>query len=463
MKLYNKQKEIVDIIENQILNEKDLKGKMYLSGEMGCGKTYMGAYLANKLSKDYPTIVISPRLNINKWDSLLENAYKIKRKEKYKERPITLLSLENLNMWIQNQNTGLQPFEKDMLVIVDEVHLCDNTKLEGFKMLHRKLTSKSKGIYLTGTIMEGERSKIASIIKTTHPYFSELFNISNEIKRNYPSFIRNVWSYISVAVSLEDIQALSDNREEIKQEMAPITPLPLDKEHELFMEVVESSLRDLDVNPKRVMSLSSSYLDNPSKDLTYKSMKRVSKKDLMTGIYSKLALPLKNIDIKNTSKFKRLLDLINESKDDRILLYVNEHDLILSLQSSLKEEGIESFTLEDVEEVNYSEHINKEFNKYKVGIVNPSKVNVGIDIHAEQLVWYQLMPKIDKMIQAQRRVCRLSSKNKSLVTLFVYDTLNEKARAEELSNATKNNAVTYGVKQEDALAQLTGIILDGIN
>lgn len=93
----------------------------------------------------------------------------------------------------------------------------------------------------------------------------------------------------------------------------------------------------------------------------------------------------------------------------------------------------------------------------------PEKVNVGIDIHAEQLVWYQLMPKLDKVIQAQRRVCRLSSKSKSLVTIMVYDTHYENDRAKQLSEATKNNALTYGVKQKDALAQLTGILLDGIN
>lgn len=459
MKLYKKQKEIVDVIEGQILNNDDIKGKIYLSGEMGCGKTYMGAYLANKLSKEYPTLVISPRLNINKWDSLLDKAHKPKRKDKYVDKPITLLSLENLNIWINEQDD----FSKDMFIIIDEVHLCDNSKLDAFKLLHKKITEDTKAVYLTGTMMEGERSKISSIIRTTHPSFCDIFNVTTEIRNNFPNFIRNIWSYISVAVSLEDIQALADNREEIKQEIAPIKPLPLTEEHELFMEVIEGSLRELNVDGKRVKALSSSYIDNPSKELTFKSMKRTSRDSLKTGAYSKLALPLKDIDIKGTSKFIKLKDLINESEDDKILLYVNDHDLISSLEKALKEEGIDAFTLEDVEEVNYSEHINESFKNYKVGIVDPSKVNVGIDIHAEQLIWYQLMPKIDKMIQAQRRVCRLSSKGKSLVTLFVYDTVVEQSRAEELSNATKNNAVTYGVKQQDALAQLTGIILEGIN
>lgn len=45
---------------------------------------------------------------------------------------------------------------------------------------------------------------------------------------------------------------------------------------------------------------------------------------------------------------------------------------------------------------------------------------------------------------------------------MIYDTDYENQRAVELSNATKQNALTYGVKQQDNLAQLTGILLEGV-
>src|SRR5699024_6074367 len=78
--LYDKQLEIANECEKKMFDDKDLsRGKVYLSGEMGSGKTYMGSYLANKLSKSYPVLVVSPQININKWADLLDNPTRLKR------------------------------------------------------------------------------------------------------------------------------------------------------------------------------------------------------------------------------------------------------------------------------------------------------------------------------------------------------------------------------------------------
>ena len=231
----------------------------------------------------------------------------------------------------------------------------------------------------------------------------------------------------------------------------------------LFSDVISSQFSDLDVSKQTSRTQIASYLDNPEKNLDYRMQTRTSKSKMKSPKHVTLAMPLKDIAFQNTSKYQKLVELIKNSNDDRILVYVNEETIIQKLKASLKDDGINAFTIEHVDVEMYSDYINQQFKTTKVGIVDPSKVNVGIDIHAEQLVWYQLMPKLDKMIQAQRRVCRLSSENKSLVTIMVYDTDYENQRAEELSNATKQNALTYGVKQQDNLAQLTGILLEGVD
>lgn len=462
MKLYEKQQQIVDEINERITDSQDLsKGHIYLSGEMGCGKTYMGTQIAHDMvAKGYPVLVVSPKVNIGKWDSLLDNAKKMKKKDDYAYDDITLMAFEDLNMWTQVQTV----FNEDIFVIIDEVHLATNTRYQAFNvLLHDLTTDNTKGLYLTGTIMEGERKQIAKLLELTHEHYKTETSIVDLLMHNFPRFIYDVWSEISISISLEDVQELEENREEIKQDIAPIKPIPLTMEQDLFSDVISEQLRRIEIPRERIYPITTSFIDNPTKPLVYKKQSRPSKERLKEGSIVRLAIPLKEFKLKETSKYKSLKDSIENSNDDKILVYVNDETLIQQLKSQLEEDGITTFTINDVKPENYSEHINQQFQSCKVGIVDPEKVNVGIDIHAEQLVWYQLMPKLDKMIQAQRRVCRLSSKSKSLVTIMVYDTHYENDRAKQLSEATKNNALTYGVKQKDALAQLTGILLDGIN
>src|SRR5699024_8857239 len=226
------------------------------------------------------------------------------------------------------------------------------------------------------------------------------------------------------AASMEDIQDLSHNREEVRQDLAPIDYISLTTEQVLFTQILDaqleslvSSMRDSGKRQERIDSIKSSYIDNPNKELIYETRTRASVNRLKNGNISHLALPLKEMDIRNTSKYIKLMDIIKNSGDEKILIYANEYDLINNLKEALVLDGIKAFTIEGVNEEEYSSYINSAFQNHKVGIVDPLKVNVGIDIHAEQLVWYQFMEQIDKMIQAQRRICRLSSKGTSLVTL----------------------------------------------
>lgn len=462
-KLYDKQQAIADEIIQEFKTPSDIaSGQFYLSGEMGSGKTYMGSYIANQFKDDYNVIVISPQVNIKKWQSLLDDPVILTKKDDYnKNNRISLIAFEHLNMWLKNQ----KPFNQDMLIIVDEVHLATNSKKDAFDTLVSFAShgsSRMRGLYLTGTIMEGEKRNIISIIRTTHPHLVSTKSI-NTIKNSFEIFIFRIWQHISTSVSLEDIQDLMENRQEIKQDVAPITPILLTTEQRLFSDVVMSQLSDLQVPLNTARSETASFIDNPEKSPNYKVNSRPSYSKLKRPKYVDLAMPIKDVNFKSTSKFQNLLTLIQSSPNDRILVYVNEKHLIDIIRHHLKDKGIDAFSIEGVPVEEYSEYINNQFMSHQVGIVDPSKVNVGIDIHAEQLVWYQLMPKLDKMIQAQRRVCRLSSENKSLVTIMVYDTTYENARAQELSNATKQNAITYGVKQQDSLAQLTGILLEGVN
>ena len=208
---------------------------------MGCGKTYMGTQIAHDMvAKGYPVLVVSPKVNIGKWDSLLDNAKKMKKKDDYAYDDITLMAFEDLNMWTQVQTV----FNEDIFVIIDEVHLATNTRYQAFNvLLHDLTTDNTKGLYLTGTIMEGERKQIAKLLELTHQHYKTETSIVDLLMRNFPRFIYDVWSEISISISLEDVQELEENREEIKQDIAPIKPIPLTTEQDLFSDVISEQLR----------------------------------------------------------------------------------------------------------------------------------------------------------------------------------------------------------------------------
>lgn len=483
IELYEKQNEVVNEIKEKIEDFNLTKNAFYLSGEMGTGKTYMGVkMLSDYIEKGYKVLLVSPKQTITKWNDLIENENHStiiqKGKMEYDtNKEVNIVPFEQLNVWTKGnidgeyeevQTSFFEEISKNnkILLVVDEVHLATKTRYDALERIVKKMrrfdeNHTTRYLYLTGTIMESDNENVSQLLALTHDYISS--SVKCELDNNFPRFIYLYWCDIAVSVSIDDIQALQENRQEIKQEIAPINEIPITTEQDLFMDVVETQLQKAGIDYNKSSSISSSFVDNPEKDLVYRVARRVTKHSLKKPQFIDLAFPLTDMNIQETSKFKKLIDIINHSKNDKILVYVNDEDTIETLINKLNDLNISAFGIKGVKPENYSEHINAKFDSHKVCVANPEKVNVGIDIHAEQLIWYQLMTNIDKMIQAQRRVCRLSSKGKSLVTLFVYNTRFESQKAKELSESFKHNAITYGVKQEDNLAKLTGILLEGIN
>lgn len=480
IKLFSKQKETVDTIEER-LKFSD-QHSIYLSGELGVGKTYMGVSLIQRFMNDentnYTPFVVVPSIVMNKWKELLKPLGKVvtlnrsgSKKHEFKaDGKIYIISVDHLNTFTENFLVGKECMFDDtnkMFLMFDEIHLAKKSKLNALKNLTSCVPADVRlSVFLTGTITEGESRDIAEIIYTTHYTNTpiEVTHLSEMVKYDFPKFIAEIWQYISVSIALDEIDEIGNKTTEERQEIQPIDYIPLDLESKLLSEVIYAELSTVMNSTKRVKDMRLKYLDDPNKDLVYKKRGRHSQNRILGGNKTILGLPLADLNISHTHKFIKLVEIVENNPNDKVLVYVNDYELMKRLSKTLNNKGIATFYLNNsVKKENYSNFINEQFETNRVGIVDPSKVNVGVDIHAEQLVWYQFMTEIDKMIQAQRRVARLSSKYKSKVTLFVYDDEFDRDRALELSNAFKNNATTYGVKQEDNLTRLTGIILEGIN
>ena len=168
---------------------------------------------------------------------------------------------------------------------------------------------------------------------------------------------------------------------------------------------------------------------------------------------------LKPITIQQTAKFHRLQAIIQQAPKKRFLIYAHDTQVIDILCKELN-----AFTLtNDVDSTEYADYINQQFEQgHNIAVIDPRKISEGIDISADYLIWYQLIDNYNQMLQAQRRVYRLSSTRKSRVYYLIYEDTQQEATAKNLSNAAKNNAAVHGAREEDNLAKLTGILLKGI-
>lgn len=168
---------------------------------------------------------------------------------------------------------------------------------------------------------------------------------------------------------------------------------------------------------------------------------------------------LKPITIQQTAKFHRLQAIIQQAPKKRFLIYAHDSQVIDILCHELH-----AFTLtDDVDATQYADYINQQFERgHNIAVIDPRMISEGIDISADYLIWYQLIDNYNQMLQAQRRVYRLSSTRKSRVYYLIYEDTQQEATAKNLSNAAKNNAAVHGAREEDNLAKLTGILLKGI-
>lgn len=551
--LYPHQQQIYEQIRNQLIDTPFLKNiylnkKMFLSGEMGVGKTYIGTKLIVNYVHNNNTygLISCPTIVVNKWHKVLQEAintygYNIKIVELKRNSTFTYgkhyVPFESNTIYI-NTNNALNVFSTNNVqlmetsnilpfMIFDEVHELEGAKLHGLQnyivwdnhnyepltltyadkrnpflfaqkyqaynagVYNDKLNQKIPMLFLTGTIFNKDWDSIFTLLSITHPLLlakaiyhqdysdfiaNNLYNYPNEHKEFLPlknlsayfdnifDFINRVWQYVSISLSLDDIKEVEATDEnEIKQEIMPIQPFPLTEEQKMFLNVARIQLATLKVSniETRIMD----WLDDPSKSLQFQRNTHVRKNRFKSNQLNYISFPLIPIKLKQTLKYKKLINIIESSyeKGKRYLIYANDTGLIHHLKTLLSER-YKVFSLpSNLNSKLYGEYIKEHYNQgYEIAIVQPTKIGVGLDIEANYLIWYQVINNYAAMLQATRRVYRLNSKRKSLVYFLIYEDTRQEKLVNELSNSTKNNAATYGEQSTDNLTKITGILLDNI-
>lgn len=547
MQLYQAQADVVQTLVNAYqANNIYRDGKIYVSGETGVGKTYIGSAIAvNELTKQQrPVLIVAPSTVVLKWKRVLIDAdASLKKQIACITRPkelapfnqkLMIISVDLLHRWLkQYENTLIGADGSLPFLIFDEIHKIQKSQLEAFAQLIALQTAAHRMpmLLLSGTIFNRSWHDLGQLLTLTHPHLIahalNLYQISpsltampqrtantinHPVNKGYQSlddvlpvtvsindfnhypwqslkqqslnatqraikklmltavsemassqiyslsnFISQIWQYISVGIGLDDVQELSSNVKEIKQEVMPIKAIPLSKLERAYLAMTRQFYRGTNKNTREMFIMN--YLDQPARSNLLKP-KQYGRVDWFSDQQMYFVnFQLKPITIQQTAKFHRLQAIIQQAPKKRFLIYAHDSQVIDILCHELH-----AFTLtSDVDSTQYADYINQQFERgHNIAVIDPRMISEGIDISADYLIWYQLIDNYNQMLQAQRRVYRLSSTRKSRVYYLIYEDTQQEATAKNLSNAAKNNAAVHGAREEDNLAKLTGILLKGI-
>lgn len=492
--LYEKQADAVKRIEKNI-NNYCVNKTLYLSGEMGVGKTYIAsAWVVRQLVKDNNqlALVVVPKQVLIKWKKVLEQFCK---EQNYNGNIVVAKTTSQVvNYETENGDILLVPHERfknfvekkvksedeKMLIVFDEVHevfsTSDRPNSKFFELEKLKqINNNHEMLLLTGTIFNSHWKNVLRLISVTHKeLFDKIVNKNYDIDNlektskvltaiandyDISSFIRDFWQYISIELSIDDIKELSNNREDIKQVVLPIKSIDLTEEQKIFTKIIKRNLKYLNIS--NIEENQMNFIDNPNKDLRISKRVRKSKNNRYSVVSDyMLSFPLLPVDFETTEKWKELKKFIKEKGEDKkYLIYANDPSLIEILVNKLDK----SFTIpKGLEKEEFESYFKEQFEINNIGIVDPRDISTGIDISCDYLIWYQLLDNYSQALQAQRRVYRLSSDKKTEVLFLIYKNTYQEKIAKDISDSAKNNAAIQGTQLKNQLAKLTGIILGDI-
>lgn len=464
MELFGKQQTIADEITYAFKQQNSLLNKTaFISGEMGVGKTYIGAQIiANMMTPKSLTSVISPAENVKKWDKVLTNATQIqpiiyKRNCTIPESGILIIATKNMTP-ILKENSEFSPD----FILFDEFHtLRPNTVPQA--NLYHLLTSANKPYLLgmTGTIFGQNLNHLYELLLMRHRELFEVIQLST-YRLSYPSFMA-YWNLVSWSISLNDVeQHFKQNETDIEQEIAPIKLIQPTVEQKLVYEIAQEQLSKLHVSTNILNNTTSNVLDLPEMQQVRKVNSSRNLSSINTQSVYPITFAMQKIDLTATQKFQRTVELLKESNENT-LIFANYEPLIKRLKEELTKLNYNVDTLKkSAKPAEYSDIINTSFeNGTQVFIVNPSQISTGVDINqASRIIWYQLLSDLAKTLQAQRRVYRLSSTKSSIIHYLAYADTKQEKLINEISESAKYNAAAYGVNDTSNLAKLSGALFN---
>lgn len=529
--LYPKQQEIVDNLykayqSQALFNDRHL----YISGEMGVGKTYMASALANKMKPKH-ALVICPDAVCQKWKQVYQefnpnqdivvyhSKLTITKKqdlpdclimpEKSLYRFLTQLDFVNpydlallktklANSMSSYERNSSQSFKyTDILsvaasesesihdqifdlVIADEIHTYRITH-QNFVGLYYLLdfNKQTPFLGLTGTLFNQNLDYLLSLLLLLNPsiFKKQAYKIFTKQQAfttidmdkwfSISAFYLDLWQYLGAQISLSDIKQKANNN--INQEIMPIKALPLSDAQKAWQNLVRVNLHSLATH-KKIERIIMNYLDFPENKAPV--IRRTSHDETDAdhqperrhyfAQYYDCGLLLKPIALKETAKFKQLMKILKENPV-HTLIFVEDKKILKELSRYIPNT---EYVPEKIAKKDVANYINQTFKQTYCQnmLVTSKQLSVGVDItQARNIIWYQVPLDVATILQAQRRVLRLSHLVKSKVWYLFYENTSQADIIKQVSSSSVSNSATYNVRSTDNLAKLTHVLFGGIH
>ena len=527
--LYPKQEDLVNKLvktynaPNHISNQ-----HLYITGEMGVGKTYMASALAHKLHAKN-VLIISPKTVTTKWQNVFNQFNPdlqlpgIVTTKHYQivdpQTKVTIVTPQHLTQYLTQKFTDTNFTKLELLanqnikdrrnnatcrndyyslinsiqnynlvdkhhyydlVIFDEIHTFKPQTKPFLGLIFLNLCQHNKILNLTGTIYNQNLSYLANLLMVTNPrtinyaisislascnsQYAKLLSILHRSDL----FFSSIFKYIAGQISLNDVKPNTDKpTDDIKQTIVPPISIDLSNEQQTWIELAKYQLNHLQRSPKKISEIINNYLDQPSQEQpTITKHKRTDYahslfEPIKTMRKAVVGLQLTPIKLEQTPKYQQVLKIKKDQPTAKSLIFVNNTKLCKALAKCLPNAKALPTRIKASQ---YSDYINNCLkNDTDFMVVTPRQISVGIDItEADQIIWYQIPDDVAKIIQAQRRIYRLTSTKSSRIYYLYYTGTYQEEIIKQVSQASVKNAGSYNVRSTDNLAKITSILLPQI-
>lgn len=451
---------VADIKAGFAQDQTYINNTIYLLGEMGVGKTYMSAYLATEYA-DKPSLFVVPSNVTTKFENVLAG---------FGVSSMTITSYAQAKAFDMSQLTDravILPHrffkrfieENDMTlfgyVVIDEVHTFEKSARETLLDVLYQSHKATKMLLMTGTLFDASRQELTTMLYSSHTKLFRHYDMHDNAYYELNQLFAQVLQYVSVSLNMADMN--QDKPDEQVFTVHPIDFIPMTEEEALNYRLTRTlSHRD--------GVTASNIIDNPMRSPWRTGRTRGTRLNFGRRYQFRESAMLSALPVEQTAKYQVFTDILNNNDKSKVLVYVSDQELI----DTLVELNANTYRVDqlpaDLDEASYEAYFKQSFTEKgtQLFFVDPTRIATGIDIPADAIIWYQMINNTSDTIQAQRRVRRMDSVDDVDVWYLAYDNTEQESLVRELSEASKANSASYAVQQTDAIAKVTGVLLDGM-
>lgn len=379
-KLYKAQRQKVDILKESVLTQP----LTLLTGEVGSGKTYMGAAVAKWFTQNHhddQLLIIVPKHVTSKWNDVLAEA-----------------DVDMTNVKV------VTTFNKDIInasdfIIYDEIHTMKTKK----KHFIDYIAKGKSTLGLTGTIIDksvNDITDLTNIFSSEGKYF-ERFTDNRSLFQTKERYVRlYIEPLLTVGISRDDIEEMASTDDDKVIINTHELSIDMTVEESAFYQFMSSRLAQQEISKNQRLVTLNNFLDRVPDANQF-----VQKQ----GTYYYIG---EQLHTTRSRKDEKLANLLTNLTNDT-LIYTLDDNVAKRVANDFNLTYIDTSKPDAVDKIN-------ETVKTGVAVFNISRILTGVDLHANNIIWYQTPESLAQEVQGVGRITRLSSSNDDKTVYYLY-------------------------------------------